>query len=212
MIGVLMDSGEGPFGDRAYMQSVLDDIRAGNEKGRFYAGGTQRVGEGLKSKRVPVIKGQAISAYDPRVIEVTGISMQMTAQGADHTAGNLPQYDCKGKSADELVEASLDMQALCATTDSLGLCIFGRSVTLTQQDFILGALKDAVDVDLAGDFFMALGRETLELENQFNRDAGFTAGDDDLPEFFYSETLEPTNQVARFRANDLSSASKSWWQ
>ena len=41
-------------------------------------------------KRVPVIKKQAISAYDPRVVEATGITMMATAQGADHTAGNLP--------------------------------------------------------------------------------------------------------------------------
>jgi len=210
-IGVLMEAGKGDFGDPAYMQTVLDEIRSGSETGRLYANGTAAVGKALDVKRVPVIKGQAISAYDPRVIEVTGISMQMTAQGADHTAGNLPQYDCKGKPAAELVEASLDMQALCATTDSLGFCIFGRSVTLTQQDFILQAFKDAVDTELQPDFFMALGRETLELENQFNRDAGFTEKDDDLPEFFYEEALEPTNQVARFRSDDINTAAKQWW-
>ena len=211
MIGVLMDAGKGEFGDRAFMQSVLDAIRSGSEEGRFYASGTQRVGRGLNMARVPVIKGQAISAYDPRVIEVTGISMQLTAQGADHTAGNLPQYDSKGKPVDELVQASLDLQALCATTDSLGLCIFGRSVTLVKQDFILQALKDAVDVELQPDFFAALGRETLELENQFNREAGFTDKDDDLPEFFYEENLAPSNQTARFRSSDLKSATEAWW-
>ena len=212
MIGVLMDSGKGEFGDRKFMQSVMDEMRSGSEQGRFYASGTQRVGEGLNASRVPVIKGQAISAYDPRVIEVTGISMQLTAQGADHTAGNLPQYDSKGKPAEELVEASLDMQALCATTDSLGFCIFGRSVTLTQQDFILNAFKDAVDVDLPADFFPMLGRETLELENQFNKDAGFTEKDDDLPEFFYSDELPPSNQKARFRADELNKVSEAWWR
>ncbi len=210
-IGVLMDAGKGSFGDPSYMKSVVDEMRAGSDEGRLYASGTQRVGEALDVSRIPVIKGQAISAYDPRVIEVTGISMQMTAQGADHTAGNLPQYDSKGKPAAELVEASLDLQALCATTDSLGFCIFGRSVTLTQQDFILQALKDAVDVELPADFFPALGRETLELEHQFNRDAGFTDKDDDLPEFFYEEELAPSNQKARFRASDLKSATESWW-
>ena len=137
--------------------------------------------------------------------------MQMTAQGADHTAGNLPQYDSKDKPADELVKASLDLQALCATTDSLGFCIFGRSVTLERQDFILQALKDAVDVDLPADFFPQLGRETLQLENQFNQDAGFTNKDDDLPEFFYTDELAPSNQKARFRADDLKTATENWW-
>lgn len=210
-IGVLMDAGKGSFGDRAFMEAVMQEIRQGTENGKLYASGTKRVGEALNVSRVPVIKGQAISAYDPRVIEVTGISMQMTAQGADHTAGNLPQYDSKDKPADELVKASLDLQALCATTDSLGFCIFGRSVTLERQDFILQALKDAVGVDLPPDFFPQLGRETLALENQFNRDAGFTSKDDDLPEFFYTDELAPSNQKARFRADDLKAATDNWW-
>ena len=50
---------------------------------------------------------------------------------------------------------------------------------------------------------MELGRETLKLENEFNRQAGFTDKDDDLPEFFYSEPLAPTNKVARFRGDDV---------
>jgi len=60
----------------------------------------------------------------------------------------------------------------------------------TQQDFILQALKDAVDVELPADFFPALGRETLELENQFNRDAGFTVKDDDLAFFVRNVTRQ----------------------
>ena len=38
--------------------------------------------------------------------DVTGISMMVTAQGTDHTAGNLPVFDCKDKSTAELVAAS----------------------------------------------------------------------------------------------------------
>ena len=29
------------------------------------------------------------------------------------------------------------------------------------------------------------------------------SADDDLPEFFYTEPLEPTNKVARFRGDDI---------
>ena len=57
-------------------------------------------------RRTPVIKKQGISAYDPRVIEVTVISMMVTAQGADHTAGNAPTYECSGKGVDEPVVVS----------------------------------------------------------------------------------------------------------
>lgn len=210
-IGVLMDSGRGKFGDVEYMQSVLDNIRQGTEDGKLYATGTARVGEALGVERVPVIKRQAISAYDPRVIEVTGLSMMMTAQGADHTAGNLPSYDSKDKTTEELVAVSLDMQAMCAAVDSLGLCVFGRSVTNEHVDFIVQAINDAHGVELPESFFVELGKETLKLEDQFNRSAGFTDSDDELPEFFYTENLPPSDRAARFHTTEVNDAAAKWW-
>jgi len=210
-IGVLMDAGKGEFGDTQFMQSVLDALRHGTTEGQLYASGTWRVGQALGVKRVPVIKRQAISAYDPRVIEVTGLTMMMTAQGADHTAGNLPSYDSKGKTTEELVAVSLDMQVMCAAVDSLGLCVFGRSVTNEQLDFIVQAINDAHNVELDDSFFQALGKETLRLENQFNKAAGFSQSDDELPEFFYSEELPPSNRAARFHTGEVNEAASKWW-
>jgi len=210
-IGVLMEAGKGEFGDVSFMQSVLDGLREGSEAGRFYAQGTARVGEALGVSRVPVIKRQAISAYDPRVIEVTGLSMMMTAQGADHTVGNLPSYDSKGKTTEELVAVSLEMQVMCAAVDSLGLCVFGRSVTNEHVDFIVQAINDAHGVELEESFFVELGRETLRLENQFNKAAGFSEADDELPEFFYSEQLPPSDRTARFHTAEVNSAARQWW-
>ncbi len=210
-IGVLMDAGKGDFGDVDFMHGVLDDIRAGNEAGRLYAKGTAQVGKALGVTRIPVIKRQAISAYDPRVIEVTGLTMMLTAQGADHTAGNLPSYDSTGKSVDELVAVSLDIQALCAAADSLGLCVFGRSVTNEQLEFIVQAINDAHGVELPTSFFAALGKETLRFENLFNKAAGFTEVDDELPEFFYNEQLPPSNKAARFHTSEINQAAQKWW-
>ncbi|MFT4728226.1 MAG: aldehyde:ferredoxin oxidoreductase [Granulosicoccus sp.] len=210
-IGVLMDSGEGKFGDADYMHSVLDGLRNGTEAGKFHASGTACVGEALGVARVPVIKRQAISAYDPRVIEVTGLTMMMTAQGADHTTGNLPSYDSKGKTTEELVAVSLDIQALCAAADSLGLCIFGRSVTNEHLDFITQAINDAHGVELPESFFVQLGKDTLRMENEFNKDAGFTDADDELPEFFYQEQLPPSNRAARFHTAEVRAAAEKWW-
>src|SRR5437762_656554 len=99
MLGVLMEAGLGAFGDVRFMTDCLAEIRRGTEKGRLGAQGTARVGEHYKVQRVPVIKKQAISAYDPRVVEATGISMMATAQGADHTAGNLPRLKTREMSA-----------------------------------------------------------------------------------------------------------------
>ena len=209
MIGVLMEAGKGEFGDVKFMESVLEEMRKGSEEGKLYAQGTAVVGEHFKVERIPVIKRQAISAYDPRVIEVTGITMMMTAQGADHTAGNAPQYDCKDKDAKELVGASIDLQIMCASADSLGLCIFGRSVTNTHTDFLTAAINDAHGIELDSDFYARLGRETLVLEDKFNKAAGFTDADDELPAFFYDEALPPSNKVARFRSNEVNETARA---
>ena len=39
-LGVLMEAGQAEFGDLAFMQQALDDIRAGNQRGRLLAQGT----------------------------------------------------------------------------------------------------------------------------------------------------------------------------
>jgi len=202
-IGVLMEAGVGRFGDVKFMADVLAEIRKGSDSGRLWAQGTARVGEHYKVARVPVIKKQAISAYDPRVVEATGISMMATAQGADHTAGNLPRLKTREMDRDTLVAQSLAQQVKVAANDSLGLCVFGQSVTNTNTEFLAATLNAAHGTSLTKDFFEALGRETLRLEREFNRRAGFTEKDDELPAFFYREPVPPTNHVARFHAADV---------
>jgi aldehyde:ferredoxin oxidoreductase len=202
-LAVLMEAGLGSFGDPKFMADCLAEVRQGTEKGRLWAQGTARVGEHYKVRRVPVIKKQAISAYDPRVVEATGIAMMATAQGADHTAGNLPRLKTREMDLASMIEQSLVAQTNTAASDSLGLCIFGRSVTEPNIEFIVNAINAACGTSLTPDFFPALGRETLRLEWEFNRRAGFTEKDDELPEFFYTEALAPTNHVARFHGSDV---------
>jgi aldehyde:ferredoxin oxidoreductase len=202
-LGVLMEAGVGKFGDIEFMLRTMDEICRGTEVGRLYAQGAARVGEHYKVARVPVIKKQSLAAYDPRVIEGTGVTMMVTAQGADHTAGSLLMLDCKDMSTAEVVAASLEFQASWAAVDSLGLCIFGRAVTDASSDLVVTALNDAHGTNYDASFIKALGMETLKMEWEFNRAAGFTEKDDELPEFFYTEPLAPTNRVARHHSAEV---------
>ncbi len=203
MIAVLMEAGLGNFGDVEFMVNVLKEIRLGSENGKIWAQGTARVGEHYHVARVPVIKKQAISAYDPRVVEATGISMMATAQGADHTAGNLPRLDTRNMTIDDLLKASLAVQTTVATTDSIGLCIFGRTVTDVNYEFLATAANAAHGTQIDTEFFRQIGREALAYEREFNKRAGFGVADDELPKFFYNEPLAPTNRVARFHGADV---------
>jgi aldehyde:ferredoxin oxidoreductase len=212
MLAILMDHGQAEYGDIGFMEDALEDIRKGTERGKLLAQGTARVGIHYGIRRVPVIKQQALSAYDPRVIEVTGITMMVTAQGADHTTGNLPAFECKGKSTQELVEASMGVQINSAAADSLGLCVFGRYVTDVAHDLVITALNDALGTDLPATFIKDLGRETLQLEIEFNKAAGFDLEDDELPSFFYDEELAPTNKTARHYAGDINRFRQEWFE
>ena len=202
-LALLMDAGQAEFGDKAFMLRCLDEIRRGSETGRLLAQGTARVGAHYGVARVPVIKQQALSAYDPRVVEATGVAMMATAQGADHTSGNLPRLVTQEMTIEEIVEQSLAHQSRVAAVDSLGLCVFGGSVTYPNIEFLAGAINDAHGTSLDAGFFERLGQAALSLEHTFNQAAGFTDADDDLPAFFYEEPLPPTNRVARVRGADV---------
>ena len=85
----------------------------------------------------------------------------------------------------------------------MGLCIFGRSVTNVNFDFLAEAINHVLGTNLKSPFFEAIGRETLKLEQTFNQVAGFTVEDDELPAFFYNEKVERTGRVARFHGSDV---------
>jgi len=204
-LGMLMGAGFAEFGDVDFMVAALEDMRRGNERGRILAQGTARAAEHFNIKRVPVIKKQAISAYDPRVVEVTGASMMTSAQGADHTSGNAPVMDTTDKSIKEVVAASYTAQVNAALVDSFGLCLFGRSATDPNHELLVNAINQCHGTQLEASFLNSIARETLVLEYEFNRAAGFVPSDDQLPAFFYEQPLPPTNKTARLRGEEVHS-------
>jgi aldehyde:ferredoxin oxidoreductase len=90
-----------------------------------------------------------------------------------------------------------------AIADSKGLCIFGRSVTDTHREMIADAVNNAHDTAIDAAYIERLGRETLWLEAEFNRRAGFTQEDDELPGFFAEEPIAPSGKAARLKAQEV---------
>jgi aldehyde:ferredoxin oxidoreductase len=133
--------------------------------------------------------------------------MMVTAQGADHTAGNLPRLKTREMDLDTLMSQSLLQQTRVAANDSLGLCIFGQSVTNPNTEFLTAAINAAHGTSLTTEFFEALGRDTLRLEWEFNRQAGFTERDDEAAGVLLRRAApadEPDGAVPRRgRAPDL---------
>ena len=82
--------------------------------------------------------------------------------------------------------------------------MFGRSVTNTNVEMIVDLINKATGSELESNAFLSLAK-TLRLEAQFNKRkfTVFSGEDDDLPQFFYDEPLAPSEQVARFKAQEV---------
>ncbi|MDD2271638.1 MAG: aldehyde ferredoxin oxidoreductase C-terminal domain-containing protein [Desulfuromonadaceae bacterium] len=209
MFGVAMEAGILPWGDSKEMLRMLsEEIGAGTPLGRILGGGAGSVGKTYGVIRVPVVKNQAIPAYDPRSVKGIGITYATSTMGADHTAGYTIATNMLnvGGFVDPLkkdgqVELSRNLQIATAAVDSTGMCIFVAFPALDIPE-CLPALIDMINarfgIALTGDDVTNLGKHILKVEHQFNIEAGFTNKDDRLPEFFNTEPVAPHNAIWDF--------------
>ena len=212
--GVAMEAGVLAFGDGAGVCRILkDEIGKGTALGRIIGNGAASVGKTYGITRVPVVKNQAIPAYDPRAIKGIGITYATSTQGADHTMGytiatNILNVggSCDPLSKEGQVELSRNLQIATAAIDSTGMCLFIAFAALDNAD-CLPALIDLINarfgISLTADDVTNLGKYILKTEKGFNEKAGFTNIDDRLPEFFYNEELPPHNVVFDFTGAEI---------
>ncbi|GAG81520.1 unnamed protein product, partial [marine sediment metagenome] len=167
--------------------------------------GTAITGKVLGIERVPVVKGQAFSAYDPRAIKGTGVTYATTPQGADHTCGLTIRAKIKHTKPEGQAKVSRDAQIKMAGYDTLGSCIFAGFGFADAPETISGLLNARYGTNFTDDALLELGRETLIYEREFNRRAGFTKADDRLPEWMTREPLPPHITVFDVPEEDLDS-------
>lgn len=212
--GVAMEAGVLEFGDGAGVCRMLkEDVAKGTSLGRIIGNGAGSVGRTYGVTRVPVVKNQAIPAYDPRAIKGIGITYATSTQGADHTMGYTIATNILnvGGSVDPLskegqVELSRNLQIATAAIDSTGMCLFIAFAALDNAE-CLPALIELINarfgIALTADDVTNLGKYILKTEKEFNEKAGFTNLDDRLPEFFYNEPLPPHNVVFDFSGEEI---------
>ncbi len=213
-IGVAMEAGVLEFGDGEGLLRILkEDVAKGTPLGRIIGGGAGDVGRAFGVTRVPVVKNQAIPAYDPRAIKGIGITYATSTQGADHTMGYTIATNILGVggSLDPLskegqVELSRNLQIATAAIDSTGMCLFVAFAALDDPT-CLPSLVDLINAcygtALVADDVTNLGKSILKTEHAFNQAAGFTNQDDRLPEFFSMEPVPPHNVVWDFTGEEI---------
>ncbi len=214
-IGVAMDAGVIPFGDKEGAIRLVEEVGKGTPLGRILGSGAAITGKVFGVERVPVVKDQALPAYDPRPIQGIGVTYATTTQGADHTAGyaiatNILKVggDVDPLKTEGQVELSRNLQIATAAIDSTGMCLFIAFAIMDQPETfqaLLDMLGSFYGITMTGDDVVALGKKVLSAERDFNKRAGFTAAHDRLPRFFYTEAIEPHNQVFQITDEELDS-------
>lgn len=196
-LGVAAEAGLMRWGSEEDAQKLIDEIRAGTELGHTLGDGALAVGQKYGIERVPVVKGQSMSAYEPRSIKGTGVTYATTPQGADHTCGLTIRAKINHLDPTAQRDASLNAQLNMAGYDTIGACIFaGFGYAATPDGVIKRLLKARYGWDdLPDNILQALGKETIKMEREFNKRAGFTAKDDRLPEWMMKEAIPENGAV-----------------
>lgn len=211
-IGVAMEAGVIPWGDADGAVDLIKQIGQGTPLGRIIGNGAAFTGQAFGVTRVPVVKRQAIPAYDPRAVKGVGVTYATTTMGADHTAGYAVATNILKVggfvgplSKEGQVDLSRNLQIATAAVDSTGLCLFVAFCILDNPDAfqaIIDMINAQYGLTLTADDVTELGKTVLRTERKFNELAGFTKADDRLPEFF-SEECPPHNTTWDLTGEEL---------
>lgn len=197
-LAVAMEGGLLPWGDGEAAIKLVEGIARGEENSKIIGCGVKVTGEKLGVRRVPHVKGQGLSGYDPRILKGTGVTFATSPQGADHTAGIVlpgpwdPEYSPIQPT--EQARRSRFMQQWMAAVDTLGLCMMiGMTMRETPglDKRLVACVSAVLGEKLDDGYVLDLGKSVLDIERRFNQAAGFTEKDDRLPKFFLEESFGP---------------------
>jgi aldehyde:ferredoxin oxidoreductase len=212
-IAVAMDGGLAKFGDAEASIRLMKEVGKGTPLGRILGSGAAITGKVLGVERVPVVKGQALPAYDPRGIQGMGVTYATSPMGADHTAGYAVAANVLkvGGYVDPLkaegqVDLSRNLQIATTALDSTGFCLFIAFAIMDQPETnqaMLDLINSFFGWNMSAEDFAGLGKRVLKYEHDFNLRAGFSSQHDRLPAFFYKEQLPPHNLTFKVQDKDM---------
>ncbi len=194
-IGIMMEQKMIAFGDAYAAEKTLLEIKDNTLLGKVVAQGAFIAGKVFGSQRVPVVKGQAMAAYDPRAIKGFGVTYATSPMGADHTAGSTVRANVDHTDPNQKVELSLKAQKMSAMADYLGLCIFSLVALGGSLDKVANLLEGLVGGSWSEERFMNKASDIIKTERLYNVKAGFNSAHDRIPEYMTEEKLLDLDSV-----------------
>lgn len=204
-LGVLMSQNIISFGDVEEAFNAIKGIKDESPIGRIIGGGSEIAGKLYGAYRVPTVKGQSMPAYDPRAIKGLGVTFATSPMGADHTAGMTIRAQIDHHSPDGQVKTSKQAQSINTLFDTLGMCYFSGGAIQGRFDLIADLITAYTGDKITDIILKNIASDTLKLEHDFNRKAGFTKAHDRLPEYMYYELNEASGTVFDVPQEELES-------
>ncbi|MFX1572253.1 MAG: aldehyde ferredoxin oxidoreductase C-terminal domain-containing protein [Promethearchaeota archaeon] len=214
-MGMAMDAGKIPWGNAEKVFEILEEIKKGSKIGKLYGNGVYHLGKEIGFERIPHVKGQGISGYDPRVFKAMSVTYATSPMGADHTAGaaiagrvasQVKEYgeltENKGK-----LDLSYELQIYTAVLDSMGCCYF-IGPSWENMELIAGAINSMYGTNLTREDTINIGKQIIKNELKFNENAGLTRDMNALPSFFREEPSDPLELKVTFTKNEF----QNFWE
>ena len=214
-MGVAMDAGKIPWGNAERVFEIFEEIKKGSETGNLYGNGVYHLGKEIGFDRIPHVKGQGISGYDPRIFKAMSVTYATSPMGADHTSGaaitgrvarQTRDYgdltENKGK-----LDLSYELQIYTAVLDSMGCCYF-IGPSYENMELVAGAINSMLNVNLSRENVINIGKQIIKTELEFNEKAGLTQDMNELPLFFREEPSEPLKLKVDFPKEEF----QNFWQ
>jgi aldehyde:ferredoxin oxidoreductase len=208
-IGVAMEAGLAEFGDDQAAIGLMQEVRELTPLGRILGSGCKITSQVLGVRHAPHVLGQGIPAYEPRGTKGMAMTYLSSPMGADHTFGFTLRDEEVPTSKEGKVELSKRFQVIGSRMDAMGTCNFVRYSVRDDMSPLLDLIKARHGVEISGEEFDDIVRQTLKLEHRFNAGAGITAKDHRFTESFYLESQVETG--TRVDITDEESALARQW-
>jgi aldehyde:ferredoxin oxidoreductase len=192
-LGVYAQTGQFHFGDGEKAIQIMREIQQDTELGRIIANGAVSTGRAFGIERIPAVKGQGMPGYDPRGTKGTGVTYATSPQGADHTCGTTIRANINQTGIEGQVDLSRRTQYKNAAVDNLGMCYFAAVVA--EEKMIKDLIHSIYGWDVDDDYFLNLGKKTIQIERSINGRLGFTSLDDRIPKWMTRERIPPTDST-----------------
>jgi aldehyde:ferredoxin oxidoreductase len=195
------------FGSGDAMVRAIDMIGRREGIGDLLAEGSRRAAQAIGHDSIafaPQVKGLEIPGYEPRALQTMALGFSVGTRGADHNRSGAYEIDFSDKVdrkhvTVDAVHYAIETEDKAAIMDSLILCKFLRGVF---DDFYIEAadmLRLVTGWDVTADELRETAVRIVRAKREFNLLAGWTLGEDMLPDRFLKESLagDPAATLSR---------------